>query len=193
MSATRAAVRPAAVRRKVESWLAERDDTDAIVLHARPEWTDEPVLTIGDIPVRVVACQTPIAARAALADRAAHEKLVLLTDLTDLELGDGLLAHVSMQKGRSVDAWDLVTQVFGGQVRPDSTLVRTGRWVADALTDLAPAEGWAPPAGLILTRDHALRHLAGAVLGLDPDELDATAEELIDTLVRMVADAGRTA
>ncbi|MEU2680209.1 TetR/AcrR family transcriptional regulator [Streptomyces sp. NPDC007107] len=28
---------------------------------------------------------------------------------------------------------------------------------------------------------------------LDPDELHATAEELIDTLVRMVADAGRTA
>ncbi|MGB2567452.1 BREX-2 system phosphatase PglZ [Micromonospora citrea] len=172
MSTTRAAVRPAAVRRKVESWLAERDGAHAIVLHARPEWGDEPVLTVGDVPVRVVPCPTPIAARAALADRAAPEKLVLLTDLTDMELGDGLLAHVSMQKGRSVDPWDLVTQVFGGQVRLDSTLVRIGRWVADALTDLAPAEGWAPPAGLILTRDHALRHLAGAVLGLDPDELD---------------------
>ncbi|WP_320065123.1 BREX-2 system phosphatase PglZ [Micromonospora sp. RTGN7] len=172
MSLTRAAVRPAAVRRKVEAWLAERDDSDAIVLHARPEWTDEPVLTVGDTPVRIVPCRTPIAARAALADRAAHEKLVLLTDLTDMELGDGLLTHVSMQKGRSVDPWDVVTQVFGGQVRLDSTLVRTGRWVADALTDLAPVKGWAPPAGLILTRDHALRHLAGAVLGLDPDELD---------------------
>ncbi|WP_229404001.1 MULTISPECIES: BREX-2 system phosphatase PglZ [Micromonospora] len=172
MSLTRAAVRPAAVRRKVESWLAERDDTVAIVLHARPEWTHEPILTVGGTPVRVVPCPTPIAARAALADRAAHEKLVLLTDLTDMELGDGLLAHVSMQKGRSVDPWDLVTQVFGGQVRLDSTLVRTGRWVADALTDLAPAQGWAPPTGLILTRDHALRHLAGAVLCLDPDELD---------------------
>ncbi|MFF5171338.1 BREX-2 system phosphatase PglZ [Micromonospora sp. NPDC000089] len=172
MSITRAAVRPAAVRRKVESWLAERDEAEAIVLLCRPEWADEPVLTVGETPVRVVPCPTPIAARAALADRAAHEKLVLLTDLTDIELGDGLLAHVSMQKGRSVDPWDLVSQVFGGQVRLDSTLVRTGRWVADALTDLAPAEGWAPPAGLILTRDHALRHLTGSVLGLDPDELD---------------------
>ncbi|MEU8186687.1 BREX-2 system phosphatase PglZ [Micromonospora carbonacea] len=172
MSVTRAAVRPAAVRRKVESWLAERDGSEAIVLHARPEWTDDPVLTVGDTPVRVVPCRTPLAARAALADRAAHEKLVLLTDLTDMELGDGLLTHVSMQKGRSVDPWDLVSQVFGGQVRLDSTLVRTGRWVADALTDLAPAQGWPPPTGLILTRGHALRHLAGAVLGLDPDELD---------------------
>ncbi|SCL29742.1 PglZ domain [Micromonospora nigra] len=172
MSITRVAVRPAAVRRKVEAWLAERDDANAIVLLARPEWTDEPVLTIDDTQVRVVPCPTPIAARAALADRAAHEKLVLLTDLTDTELGDGLLAHVSLQTGRSVDPWDLVGQAFGGQVQPDSTLVRTGRWVADALTELAPTAGWPPPAGTILTRDHALRHLAGAVLGLDPDELD---------------------
>ncbi|MFF0230425.1 BREX-2 system phosphatase PglZ [Micromonospora sp. NPDC005254] len=172
MSISRVAVRPAAVRRKVEAWLAEQDDAEAIVLLARPEWTDDAVLTIGNTRVRVVPCPTPIAARAALADRAAHEKLVLLTDLTDTELGDGLLAHVSLQTGRSVDPWDLVGQAFGGQVRPDSTLVRTGRWVADALTELAPAEGWPPPAGTILTRDYALRHLAGAVLALDPDELD---------------------
>ncbi|MGC5384579.1 BREX-2 system phosphatase PglZ [Micromonospora sp. LHW51205] len=173
MSVPRAAVRPAAVRRKVEAWLAERDDADAIVLLARPYWTDEPVLTVGGRTVRVVPCPTPLAARAALADRSAQEKLVLLTDLTDSELGDGLLAHVSLQTGRSVDPWDLVSQAFGGQVRPDSTLVRIGRWVADALTELAPAEGWPPPTGTILTRDHALRHLAGTVLGLEPDGLDA--------------------
>ncbi|MFI7072016.1 BREX-2 system phosphatase PglZ [Micromonospora sediminicola] len=173
MSVSRAAVRPTAVRRKVESWLAEKDDADAIVLLARPQWTDEPVLTVGGRTVRVVPCPTPLAARAALADRPPHEKLVLLTDLTDSELGDGLLAHVSLQTGRSVDPWDLVSQAFGGQVRPDSTLVRAGRWVADALTDLAPAEGWPPPAGTILTRDHAMRHLAGTVLGLEPDGLDA--------------------
>ncbi|WP_433531871.1 BREX-2 system phosphatase PglZ [Micromonospora sp. CA-263727] len=172
MSIPRAAVRTAALRRKVESWLAEGDDADAIVLLAQPHWVNEPVLTIGGTVVRVVPCPTPIAARAALADRLADEKLVLLTDLTDTELGDGLLAHVSLQTGRSVDPWDLVSQAFGGQVRPDSTLVRTGRWVADALTELAPSDGWPPPAGTILTRDHALRHLAGTVLGLEPDELD---------------------
>ncbi|HEY0696451.1 MAG TPA: BREX-2 system phosphatase PglZ, partial [Micromonospora sp.] len=98
--------------------------------------------------------------------------LVLLTDLTDAELGDGLLAHVSRQTTRSVDPWDLVRQAFGGQVPIDQTLTRTGRWLADALTELAPVNGWPPPSGTIVTRDHALRHLAGAVLNLDPDELD---------------------
>ncbi|MFG2535904.1 TetR/AcrR family transcriptional regulator [Streptomyces sp. NPDC048511] len=45
---------------------------------------------------------------------------------------------------------------------------------------------------LLLTGAHGITdmELSGH---LDPDELDASAEELIDTLVRMVADAGRTA
>ncbi|WP_329170565.1 TetR/AcrR family transcriptional regulator [Streptomyces sp. NBC_01685] len=45
---------------------------------------------------------------------------------------------------------------------------------------------------LLLTGAHGITdmELSGH---LAPDELDATAEELIDTLVRMVADAGRTA
>ncbi|MFD5139688.1 TetR/AcrR family transcriptional regulator [Streptomyces sp. NPDC058378] len=44
---------------------------------------------------------------------------------------------------------------------------------------------------LVLTGAHGITdmELSGH---LDPDELDATAEELIDTLVRLVADAGRT-
>ncbi|MFC7548965.1 BREX-2 system phosphatase PglZ [Plantactinospora sp. GCM10030261] len=172
MTVAHPAVRPAAVRRKVESWLAERDDAPAIALRARPEWTGDPVLTVAGTPVRVVPCPTPIAARAALADRAEPERLVLLTPLTDADLGDGLLAHLSRQTTRSVDPWDLVRQAFGNEVKPDQGLIRVGRWVADALTELAPMDGWPPPQGTILTREYALRHLAGELLGLAPDVLD---------------------
>jgi len=173
MNAPKTPVRPAAVRRKIEAWLAEPDGFEAIVLRARPEWSDEPCFTVNGVPVRVVPCPTPIAVRAALADRSAGEKLVLLTDLTEQELGDGLLAHVSRHKARSVDPWDLVAQAFGGPPQIDSSLILTGRWSADALTELAPAKGWPPPPGIILTREHALRHLSGALLDLAPDELDA--------------------
>ncbi len=43
------------------------------------------------------------------------ERLVLLTELTDAELGDGLLAHLSRYTVRSVDPWDLVRQMFGSR------------------------------------------------------------------------------
>lgn len=170
---SRAAVaRPAAVRRKVEQWLAEPDSASAIALRAQPEWSAEPVLAVRGRPVRVVACPTPLAVRAALHQRSDPELLVLLTDRTDQELGDSLLAQLSKQQVRSIDRWDLVRQVFGG-ARPEPRLVRSGRWAADALVDHAPADGWPAPQGSLLTRDHALGHLAARLLGLPVEQIDS--------------------
>lgn len=172
MSAPGSAVQPDVVRRKVEAWLAEGDQAQAIALTARPEWPAEAVLTIGDSRIRVIPCPTPLAARAALHDRGDGERLVLLTDLSDAELGDGLLAHLSKQTVRKIDPWDLVRQMFGGVAALDPSLVRVGRWVADALSDHAPPDGWPAPPGAILTRDHALRCLTAELLGVPPAELD---------------------
>jgi hypothetical protein len=164
---------PAAVRRKVEAWLGEDDDAPAIALRARPEWpADEAVLPIASVTVRVVPCRTPLAMRAALHDRDDGERLVLLTELTDAELGDGLLAHLSRHTVRRVDPWEVTAQLFGA-VEVDPTLVRLGRWAAEALTDLAPAGGWAPAAGTVVTREHALRCLAAELLGVDREQIDS--------------------
>lgn len=174
-------VAPAAVRRKLESWLAEPDSTMVIALRARPIWSGEPTIAIGDITTRVVVCPTPLAVRAALHDRAADERMVLLTDLSDGQLGDGLLAHLSRGTVRGVNAWDLVRDMFGGgeRVTLDPTMTDTGfgggRWVADALTEYAPPDGWPRPPGTIVTREHVLRSLTGALLGLDGDDLDSAA------------------
>jgi hypothetical protein len=172
----RDAVPVAALRRKVEAWLREDGPHQAIALGARPEWTDEPVLTVGSKRVRVVACPTPLAARAALHDRTGDELLVLLTDLSNEDLGEGVLAHVSQCTVRSVNAWDLVRQMFGLDSL-DPTLADKrfggGPWLAAALTEFTPPEGWPPPPGRVLTRDHALRCLSGRVLGLDAEQIDS--------------------
>lgn len=164
-------VQPDAIRRKVAAWLNDHDGADAIALLASPEWTGDPVFLVGGIRVRVVPCPTPLAARAALNDRAESEKLVLLTELSETDLGDGLLAHFSKHTVRGVNAWELVRQMFGG-VPLEAALPRAGSWVAAALIDHMPAGGWPAPPGSVLTRDHALRALTGTVLGIPRDELD---------------------
>lgn len=173
---TQEAVHPAAIRRKVEAWLSEQDDAPAIALRARPEWSGDPVFAVGGVSARIVACPTPLAMRAALRERAGSERLVLLTDLDNDALGDGLLAHLSGTRVRSVNAWDVVRQMFGVETL-DPTIAEKrhggGRWLADALTEHAPADGWPPPAGAVLTRDHAMRSLAGRLLGIDRDQLDS--------------------
>jgi hypothetical protein len=173
---TQQPVEVAAVRRKIESWLREDGPHTAIALRGCPEWPGDPVLAVNDTLVRVVPCPTPLAARAALHDRSDAESLVLLTELTDTELGDGVLAHVSRCTVRSVDTWDLVRQMFGVETLDPTLADRRrggGAWLAATLTDLAPPDGWPPPAGAVLTRDHALSCLTGEVLGLDRDRLDS--------------------
>ncbi|WP_308121250.1 BREX-2 system phosphatase PglZ [Paractinoplanes bogorensis] len=164
---------PAAIRRRIESWLADgKDDTPALALRSEPVWTGDDALTVNGTTVRVVPCKTPLAARAALHDRAEGERLVLLTSLSDEELGEGLLAHVSTHHVRTVQPWDVVMQMFNvGSV--DRTLSELGRWVADALIDQEPVGGWSPVQGTVLTRDHALRGLAAELLGLERDEIDS--------------------
>jgi hypothetical protein len=135
----------------VAAWLTEADGADAIALRAVPAWDGEPVLLVGTTRVRVVPCPTPLAARAALHDRAADEKLVLLTELPDAALGDGLLAHLSRQSVRSLNAWELVRQMFGG-VTLDPGLPSGRKWLPGALSDHQPADGWPAPPGTVLTR-----------------------------------------
>ncbi|TDC00434.1 BREX-2 system phosphatase PglZ [Micromonospora fluostatini] len=173
MSGAVGVAQPDAVRRKVEAWLAENDPGEVIALKARPEWPDDLTLTVTGLRITVVPCPTPLAARAALHDRSAGERLVLLTDLDDSELGDGILAHLSRQRVRTINQWDLVRQLFGRVATLDPTLVRAGSWgVAGALIDHVPADGWPTPPGKILTRDHALRSLTAELLDVPPGELD---------------------
>jgi hypothetical protein len=155
----------------VEAWLAKPDGHYAMALRAKPEWPHDQLMVVEDTQVRIVPCPTPLAARAALHERAEKERIVLLTELTDAQLGDGLLAHLSAHTVRSVDPWELVAQMFGATVDP--TLVQTGRWAALALTDYAPADGWPAPPGQVLTREHALRSLAAQLLGLDREQIDS--------------------
>ncbi|GIF49323.1 PglZ domain-containing protein [Asanoa ferruginea] len=166
------AVQPAAIRRKVEDWLRKSEDqAPAIALRSRPDWTNDPVLTFGATIARVVPCPTPLAAWAALGDRRDGERLVLLTELTDGQLGDGLLAYVSLNTVRRVDAWEIAAGLFGAS-QNDPMLIREGRWVADALIDLVPTDGWPPALGTVLSRDLALASLVAEALGIDSDQLD---------------------
>ncbi|MEU4240870.1 hypothetical protein [Actinoplanes sp. NPDC026619] len=128
-----------------------RYQAPAIALRAAPAWTGESVLTIGGTAVRIVPCPTLLAARAAWHDRADGERLVLLTELSDDDLGEGLLAYVGEQHGRKVDMWYVATQMFKVPA-VDPTLVAKGRWVAEALIDHKPAGDWPPASGAVLTR-----------------------------------------
>lgn len=94
------------------------------------------------------------------------------------QLGWDLRAHAVRRRSLSVDPADIVKQLFGAA---DLDPRMAGeRWLLDALLEAEPADHW-PRSGAVLTRDHAVRALLAARLGLGDttsDTLDFDADTL---------------
>jgi len=144
-------------------------------VRARPEWTGTPTFTHADVPVRVVPCVSSLAVREALLKRVRDEWLVVLTDRSDDDLGAGVLSHLVWQRLRTPDPWDAVRLRFAATgIDPALTGTADDREIAIGLLTAAPAPGWPPAPGGVLTRDHALGAVAAVHLGLTDPVIDAT-------------------
>jgi hypothetical protein len=144
-------------------------------VRARPEWPGAPVFTDAGVPVRVVPCVSALAVREALLDRVHGQWLVVLTDRPDDDLGAGVLSHLLWHRLRTPDPWDAVRLRFAATgVEPALTAAADDRDIAIGLLMAAPAAGWPPAPGGVLTRDHALAAVAAAHLGLTDPVIDAT-------------------
>jgi PglZ domain len=144
-------------------------------VRARPEWTGTPTFTHADVPVRVVPCVSALAVREALLERVRDQWLVVLTDRPDDDLGPGVLSHLIWQRLRTPDPWDAIRLRFAATgVDPALTAAADDREVAIGLLMASPPSGWPPAPGGVLTRDHALRAVAAAHLGLTDPVVDAT-------------------
>jgi hypothetical protein len=170
------AISPAQLRAMVDAWIGRDEQgraAPALALRARPEWTGEPAFELDRTRVRVVPAVSALAVRAALLDRAEGERLVVLTECDEADLGTGLLTYFSGNRVVTVEPWEIVRTHFRASGL-DPALVRLGRRVAEALLEHAPPGGWPPVPDGLLTRDRALRGLAARLLDLDPGDLDAT-------------------
>lgn len=147
--------------------------TGILGVRARPEPTREASFTHRDQPVRIVPAASALAVREAVRGADPNGWLVVVTDRSDADLGDGLLAQFTYQRMRHPDAWQALRQRFGAH-SIDARLLRLdkAREVAIGLLELSPSDGWPPAPAGVLTRDHALAAAARAQLGLPDGPVD---------------------
>lgn len=143
-----------------------------IGIRARPHWNGPNRIEVDGGAARVVPCVSALAVRAALLDWDRTGWLVVLTDRSDDDLGEGLLAHLVFQRLQMPSLWEAVRERFQAR-QLDPLLVREDRQLAETLLAETPPRGWPPVAGGALTRDVAWAALADRVLGLPHERLDA--------------------
>jgi hypothetical protein len=166
------------VRQYARSLLAKSgtgSEAHILALRAQPSWSGPAELEIATTTgesrrVLIRACVSPLAVRDACVERQPDELLIVLTDSSDADLGLGILSRCFDQRVVAPSMWEAVKEAFSAR-QIDSVLARM-TWVAEPLVSLAPAGGWPVASTGLLTRDHAISHLTGAILGMPPSELD---------------------
>lgn len=146
--------------------------SSVLLLRAAPEWRGEHEFEADiegtRLPVAIATCRTVLAVLDAMAQqREAGRYLVVLTPREPHEVGESVLARAMLPEIKPINRWDLVRDAFGAR-RLDETLGRSGsHWIAEALLEAQPADGWRRLVGPVLTRAIALNRLAAIRLGID--------------------------
>jgi hypothetical protein len=111
-------------------------------------------------------CTSPLQVRSVLTARSDERGLVLITPLEDHAIGADVLARLAKGKTRTIEAWDLLKELF--QAREIDTAIEQHNWLAEALLGVAGDAGFnAVPTGL-LDAGTVWRTLFARVLGLEP-------------------------
>ncbi|MCX6543497.1 MAG: BREX-2 system phosphatase PglZ [Acidobacteria bacterium] len=176
---------PAHVRAEALDALRKR------VTHAAPivvgirypgQWSGPSAFETEHGTVSVLCSQSPLEIRERLVD---HERtgvpLVILTSLSEQDLGDDVTARLAGRRLRQPDRWRLVADLFKAR-EVDG---RLPPWLVDALVEAAPSSGFPPVASGILDLDTAWRVFLGELLGLRHERPD------LQMLIEWTSDASR--
>ena len=153
----------------------EKQPARPLGIHTPGRWTSNPVQTDGEQTYCIFQCDSPMAMRLALRETTEpNAKKVLVTSLEDRELGDDVLLRLHRRKLYSIDNWQIVRSLFqASAVDPRLTNAHMS-WLADALLEIIPSDGYPPARGGFLDSETVWTWLLDQLLGLDAQMPDLT-------------------
>ncbi len=158
------------VRARLDEALSKNYPGGVIGVRARPVWDGDPRFEHRGLPVRVAPCVSALAVRDQLRTWPGDGWLVIVTDRTPEDLGEGILAHLIGYRLRTPDEWEALRQRFAAAgIDPALQADARSRQVAVGLLAAEPEDGWPPAPGGVLTRAHALTAVLRERLGVGAD------------------------
>jgi hypothetical protein len=156
-----------AVRRKVP-------DARAVGIQTPGRCAGERLRADGAETYRIEQCDSPLAARVALLDEEPGVTVtVLVTGLSDKELGEDVIVRLANRKLYAIDSWQIVKELF--QAQTVDPRLRSHGWIADRLLDLAAAATPPPAPGGYLDAEAVWPLLLERLIGLTGDRPDLAA------------------
>lgn len=162
------ALTPARLLPQLSEWLRSRGGSGVFVVHQDGEWTGrDSVLVDNEHTVSVRVCPSELALREELArPRAAGQPLVLL--YPGEEVASDVAARLASSRVLRLNAWAAVRQLF--DVRIIDPALLTQDWMARALVEAAPAQGYERTGARGLDAERAWNALLVHRHHLDPDD-----------------------
>jgi hypothetical protein len=157
----------AAIRQKIPS-------ARVIGIRAPGRWSGESLQIDGDETYSIRQCDSPLAMRLALREEGGDRLTkVLVTNLEDKDLSADILVRLTRRRLYQIDNWQIVRSLFQAQT-VDPRLTRHG-WIADALLELIPSEGYPSARGGFLDAEIVWPFLLRRTIGLASEAPDITA------------------
>ncbi len=160
------------IRTQVSAIRQRFPETRAVGLQVQERWLGSATFQLDGIEQVIVQTDSELAIREALT-KTPPEQLVLLTSVPDRCLGEDVLARLARRKLFHISSKEILKELFKAKdIEPRLAGVR---WMAEALAEARPPEGYPPVAGGRLDSETAwemlLRHSLGFRSG-KPDLLD---------------------
>lgn len=161
----------AQLRAQVRTVCEKVPEARVIGIHVPGPYTGRASIRVNGEEFAVVFCPSSLALREHLGGRAPDAPgLVVLTDRDENDLGADLVARLARRRLYRIEPWRAVLDLFRAR-ELDPRLPR-GRWLAEALLEGAPADGYPAVASGVLDEDTVWDTLLRGRLGFpsaDPD------------------------
>lgn len=136
-----------------------------IGIHSPGRWTGESVQQDGEQRFVIYQCDSPLAIRIALREPAADNTTrVLITSLSEDDLGDDILLRLAKRHLYQIDQWQIVRTLFDASALDPRLTVHA--WIAESLLEFIPPEGYPAARGGFLDAETVWPLLLSQAIGL---------------------------
>lgn len=144
-----------------------------IGIQSAARWSGESVLRDGNQAYAIYQCDSPLAMRIALREPCTDETTkVLITAIDEKDLSDDILLRLAKRQLFPIKPWQIIRTLLNAHTIDPR--LSSQPWIAEALLELTPAEGYPPARGGFVDAESVWPLLLRYAIGLVEEAPDLT-------------------